>query len=436
MHFFETSFHALVNFTPYLLLAVYPFRDRFRYSKTLTYLILIAVNVGEIIFEYLTLEYFNAYADFLSICNTVFFFILFFLLVKDKWGKLLFTLLMISNCANFILVASTYLSHVIFHMNTDDMVHWTTSLSMLVIEIIILLPVFWYFKKHYTPAIHASEEAAWYYLWMIPVIFYGLWFYVLYMTIGYSSYEMALRPGTTIFLFLTTLGSWIIYHIIVILIRTQNALMLQQRKAHVLEIQSLQYHDLTKQMEASRIARHDLRHHITLIDHYLMQGQLDELHDYLASYEKSLALDHQILFCKNRTVNLIVSFFAQQADYYQILFNVRANLPEKLKMEELDLSILLGNLIENAIDECKRPELKDPVIDLAINTQGEILYLTLQNSSVSIPAKKDSQTFYSQKAGGSGLGLVSARQIVEKYNGTLQTSYDEHHFSVSLILYM
>ena len=63
----------------------------------------------------------------------------------------------------------------------------------------------------------------------------------------------------------------------------------------------------------ARRAKHDVRHHIALIQEYLTEGKLDVLHDYLNEYSKSLPDNSLVRFCENTAANAILLYFAQQA---------------------------------------------------------------------------------------------------------------------------
>ncbi len=431
--FFEIALYGFLNFFPYLLFALYPFKKRLRFSKKITIIAIVALTLWEIVFEYLSIFFTCKYPILLTLFNTLLFALIYFLLICDNKGKLLFTLLMISNYANFIVIASTCLSNVLFNQNSNIIGHYTTSLSMFIIQCIFLPFVGYHFKKYYAPTMNINKTIVWNYLWVIPLIFYTTWIYLIYF-VSDSSYLMALKPSTSFFLFVTTLGAWLMYHIIIQLVQKHEEFIIQQEKAKVLEIQTIQYKTLSKQIEEARIARHDLRHHITLIDNFIVNKEFDRLHHYLATYKKSLLPDSQLLYCKNEPANLIISYYAQQSKIRNIDFRANVNLPSDLSIDNPTLSILLGNLLENAVDGCLASSSENKYIEIKMQTQGNILLLSIKNSASVSPDLKEKKQIYSTKHDGIGFGLSSIKTIVERFNGTMDITSDKNSFTLDLLL--
>lgn len=220
---------------------------------------------------------------------------------------------------------------------------------------------------------------------------------------------------------------------LVISLQTQKRL---EQENHLLEIQSLQYKDLKNRITESRIARHDIRHHITVLDNFVANEQYDQLHKYLANYKKSLDIDSPLVFCENETANLIIGFFAAQAKRLQVTFNANVQLPSVMKLPRPDLSVLLGNLLENAINACNAVCFSSKAVSLMIKTPNDsMMVLSIQNSYDNEPLKQSGAFFHSTTHQGLGLGLVSVKQIVDRYNGTLNITQKDGRFTVEIVLY-
>ena len=430
----DLALYALLNFLPYLLLSLYPFRKKLRFSKSTTLISILTLSVFEMVLEYLVSTSLSAYAQYFTMASTIICASAFFFFVREQFGKLLFTLLVTSNFANFIVVASAFFAHVLFPKYAESG-YLPETLCMFCLQVLILLPCAYYFKRDYTPAMNYGSPKIWNFLWMIPLIFYGLWCYIVYFATDLSSYQIALRPRTTLFLFFTMMGSWMIYHFIILLIKTQNDLLLEEQKSNILKLQALQYDDLSTKITKARIARHDLRHHITLLHNLLSEGRLEELHQYLAAYEKSLSLDSQIAFCENRHANLIIGHYACQSNRFMIDFSPTVSIPESCFVDNMTLSVILGNLLENAIDGCNDSTDEKKKISLTAKAGDNIFLLSISNTASSCSVKKSGETFLSSKPGGSGLGLLSVKQIVQDYNGSMKADLKDSEFVVELVLY-
>lgn len=61
-----------------------------------------------------------------------------------------------------------------------------------------------------------------------------------------------------------------------------------------------------------------------------------------------------MVYCKNETVNLIFSAFAERALQAGITMEVQADIPQAIILSENDLCVLLSNALENALQSCVR----------------------------------------------------------------------------------
>lgn len=104
-------------------------------------------------------------------------------------------------------------------------------------------------------------------------------------------------------------------------------------------------------------------------------------------------------------------------------------------MQDTDLCVLLGNLIDNACSGCMTlPEDKRRIhLNLLMPNHGSIVF-TLDNTFDGQPFQKDNGQFLSTKHEGYGIGLDSVLNIVKRYNGVLKTNTEGEMFCISVVL--
>ena len=166
-----------------------------------------------------------------------------------------------------------------------------------------------------------------------------MWYYAFYGNIAYSSLEIALRPKNTLFLLAVNVGAILIYYVVTRLILEQNKTLELKEKNHQLTMQAVQYENLQEKITDARRAKHDVRHHIALMQEYLNNNQLDALREYLGRYSESLPDDSLIRFCENAAANTVLLYFAQQAKDNGIDYIVKANIPNDAFVSETDISV-------------------------------------------------------------------------------------------------
>lgn len=108
----------------------------------------------------------------------------------------------------------------------------------------------------------------------------------------------------------------------------------------------------TRIME-SRRTRHDFRHHRMVLKELADRNDLHGIRTYLAEYNAEHVDTPSKTYSNNPTVNAVVAYYAGHAEAAGIRFTARVQLPEHLLIPDPIFCVLLGNLLENAVDACK-----------------------------------------------------------------------------------
>ena len=397
--FTEIVVYSLLNFLPFLALALYPFRHSLRFSKGVTGILIGLLSVIQVLLGVWVSFVPGNHAAIASALSTALYAAFYFLAVKKHFGKTLFTLLM-----------------------------------LFAVEIILSVPIFLYMKSVFTPAVEKEPSGfEWRYLWLIPTTFYIIWYFAIYSVVSRSALEIALRPKNTLFLFIINVGAILIYYVVTRLILEQNTTLELKEKNHQLSMQAVQYENLQEKITDARRAKHDVRHHITLMQEYLASGELDALREYLSSYNDSLPDDSLVRFCENAAANAVLLYFAQQAKDNDIDYIVKADIPSDIFVSDTGLSVLFGNLIENALDACREETSDDRKIVICARQTGNALCITIDNTFTGALRRTTDNEFLSTKHKGLGLGTQSVKSIAEQYGGICRFEVKDGMFCASVM---
>lgn len=144
--------------------------------------------------------------------------------------------------------------------------------------------------------------------------------------------------------------------------------------------------------------------------------------------------DHDMIpVCNNQSINLLFSYFYYVCKKENIYLETHINLPAGLPIPDLDLCILFGNCMENAIEACRF--IKDGnkrFINVDCKIQNASLMIIMDNSFDGFINKVNNQLKTRKKFGGIGLKTVQA--VVGKYRGTIDMEYPQNVFSIFLKL--
>ena len=274
----EVCVYSLTNFLPFLAMALYPFRRRLRFSPAVAAALVAVLTLLQMGLGLCAAFFTPGRASLLSVVSTRLYAVFYFLAVRAYPGKTLFTLLMISNLANLVVIAAKCLEGQLFPTLAVRSYRWSFALMMLAVEAVLFLPLLLYVRKVYTPAVEQETSGlAWRYLWLIPATFYLIWYYVIYGNTNLTGLEIALRPSSTIVLLFINTGAALVYYVVARLVLEQEKLVALQQKNYALAMQSLQYENLQERIAEARQAKHDVRHHIALLQDCLRRKDYDAM---------------------------------------------------------------------------------------------------------------------------------------------------------------
>ncbi len=431
----ELIIYSLLNFLPYVTVALYPFRDSLRFSQKKTAFLIISASFIQVI-----LGLFAGYGShnaisLISLISTFLYIFFYFLCVKAKFGKSLFILLMLSNISNFIVSLSKCIEGILFPDMATDVYRWTFCITTIFTQLIVLTATSIFINKIFRPVLLLkNQDYLWRYLWLVPSTFYLIWYYDIYFNSTLSSLELALMPKNSIISFFINLGAFLIYYIIARMLSESNKNMQLENTNHSLKMEQLQFINLQNKITEARRTRHDLRHHSTVIKSYLEQEDYLNLKEYLESFLKVLPCDTPMIFCENTVINVLISHFYGIARDNNIDFKANVNLPSSIPVEDVDLTVIVGNLIENAVYACISGSDIPKSIKIKGLVKNNILLFTVDNTYSNAIRKDKSGVYFSTKHEGVGIGIESVSEIVERYNGVLKIEQHNNVFYVSVML--
>ncbi len=178
--------------------------------------------------------------------------------------------------------------------------------------------------------------------------------------------------------------------------------------------------------------KHDIRHHLQTLKGYLSAGEYDRAVSYIDGLDKELQSVDTLLKTGNVSLDAILSAKIAQAKAEQIDVTVKANVPDSLTISDVELSIVIGNLLDNAIDACRSVQ-KERFLRIFMTMKGKMLYFSMLNSAVH-KEKKVGGLFASHKQGVHGFGLRRAEAIIGEHGGWCKYNSEEGAFTSEFLV--
>lgn len=176
--------------------------------------------------------------------------------------------------------------------------------------------------------------------------------------------------------------------------------------------------------------RHDYRHHIQTMKVHAANGEYEEIVRYLDMLDEDLTNVETVIKTGNRMTDAILNSKLSLAAERGIRVKAETKIPVALSVSELDLCIIIGNLLDNAIEACMELPQEERLIRIYMEMKGNYLYLALTNTA----GGKKKKSFHTTKGEGHGFGLSRADAIVKKYGGYITRASEDEAFSTEVLL--
>ena len=187
--------------------------------------------------------------------------------------------------------------------------------------------------------------------------------------------------------------------------------------------------------QTMRAWRHDYHNHIQSIKAMLEMGKPEELSDYLDNLEKDLDSIDIAIRTGNVGLDAILSSKVSIARKNNIEVNCTAKVPQDLKISDVHLCAIVGNLMDNAIEACEKiSAAKSPrFIRVYIGLFKSQLYISVSNSTCEKHRRRLSELVTS-KLGEHGFGLRRIDKLAEKYDGYVNRKNEPGIFATEVML--
>ncbi len=435
----------LLQVLPFVLLTFYPYYNCLRFSKRHSLLLTLWIIFGlATIFSgcgCCLQQIFPPDHTLFQAVNVVFLLCLlpclfwYLYLVREIWQKKLFVFSFSLTCGLFITSINNAICTIWTTSNDyDGLPYRGWEIVSLAVLTALILPCFLFIlARYYCPveSLLTAKECT--YLSGIPLIL----FLLLAAGLSFIEYDYLYNPMSLFLFFVLFVLLLVIYIIFFKMIhlsyeKLQSHYQTVQTQ-HLLSIQDEQYQHIQTNIENSRRMRYDLRHHMVTLQGFLQHGRVQQAEKYLEQYLYSAQQFEMLELCRNPVVNMVVGYYQTVAVQKDILFDVCIQIPEKLSISDVDLSVILGNLLENAIYAAASGDPSERFIQFHMFCSGQMLAITVDNSFYEDVKKRDGQ-YISNKPNHTGLGLNNIHMIADKYEGGVEFTHDLHVFHSSVML--
>lgn len=177
--------------------------------------------------------------------------------------------------------------------------------------------------------------------------------------------------------------------------------------------------------------RHDYHNHIQVIKAQMALEKYDEVNAYLDELEQDLDRVDTYVKSGNLMADAILNSKLSMAQERNINISCKAELPPELAVSDIDLCVILGNLLDNAIEACEKIEENKRFLRIYMAVNKKQLYISIQNSARE-ELDFNERHYISTKRGNHGLGMKRVKLVVDKYEGFLNLQNEPGIFAAEV----
>lgn len=425
--YFPDILRAIISTTANVLLMMLFLKPK--YSKKVTYLTVFsiwAVDLGVAVFCYM-----SGNLTLLSKIDVILFALLCFIirpLFKDTFMQWLFSYLTVQNISDMVIILSFILSRYLPYPV------YANSLLRLILFSFFL----WLIARYIRPLYRQAVEHWTAYFAVALGLYVTFGYYVLSADDIISMLtEEAIPLILIIFMGVAAYGSIFISLKNLqreFLIKEENQRMQAEKDYMQLATGNMEQRLMlmAEVAEQQRRGAHDRRHLNNVILELLEKDKKNEVMDLIKS-QNQVMVSRDKIYCENLLVNAAVSHYVRLAEQKRIQVQVSLDIPQVIHVDALELSMVVSNLMENAIQACERKETMQDAYILFRSQMVGRLALEMENSCLE-EVTLDENNQPATALEGHGIGSKSVMAFVNKYDGEIIYHVNEGVFRVRLLI--
>lgn len=216
-----------------------------------------------------------------------------------------------------------------------------------------------------------------------------------------------------------------------------SSLLVGQMNQKVTEEQNRFYEHQVKMMKATldsmKTIRHDLKNKLSPLYGLAKAEKYEELTEQLSELTSLYSINREYAKSGNGTIDSIINYKLQQAESESISISADVIVPAEISIPTFDVAVILGNLIDNAIEAVSK--VSDRWIEIKLKYTKGRLIIEINNAYDGKIAGKEELISRKADKGNHGIGIKSVQTVLKKYDGAIQFAHDSNKFTVKALLY-
>lgn len=328
-------------------------------------------------------------------------------------------------CTEMLAVTLTgYINFPINDINNYDSIYGAVSANVFLFIVSMTVSGFKNIKND-----NALPKSSWIALLLVPVLSLFI-LAMLFRFEGLSAYDIAFSVASI--LTINFMVFFLFDRVAKLYKESQeSALIKQQNEYYVNQLLLVEeLHEKTGKL------RHDIKNHLITINSYLEKDEIDEAKKHISNIIGTYQSRIEIVHTGFPAIDGLINSKLRSAYDAGVKINIKTSLPSDFSFSSFDLTVILGNLLDNALQAVSNIE-GDKFIDIRIDCSKSMLIVKMSNPFNTV-VKKENGAIVTSKVdkGNHGFGLRNVDEILKKYNGTSKIDINNSIFTITTALYI
>lgn len=183
-------------------------------------------------------------------------------------------------------------------------------------------------------------------------------------------------------------------------------------------------------------AKHDFKNHLIILEGLIRVDEKEELKEYFHKMDQEYQLSEDYIYTGNKILDGLINNKLKIMKTTGASIETNIQIPEKMEVNAFDLVIVIGNLLDNAMEALNQQECDS--FYLEISYKKGMLFIYVWNTYEGELLKKGDMMISTKKKSNEphGIGLSNIRRVVEQYHGDMIIHTENNIFSVRIIIYV
>lgn len=187
---------------------------------------------------------------------------------------------------------------------------------------------------------------------------------------------------------------------------------------------------------STRSFKHDMKNHLAVLKLLVEKNEHFEAMKHIEQMTDVIITAKEYAQSGNVIIDSILNFKLQEAVHHGISVSLELNIPEQLNITSFDMSVILGNLLDNAINACLKLE-KEKRLDVKIKYKRGRLIIKISNTySGYLNYNGENLITSNEDKENHGMGIKNIKFVLDKYKGEMEIEHTEDIFTVILLMYL